>query len=297
MNPVISNEVMVGLTLPLAVYFIMRFAGRDRPIQWWHGIVLGVLCALAVMSKYSGFIALILLGLVMAYHILIGPGPRPWLGASIALLIIVLASGWFYWRNWHDFGTPIPGNYTETSGFHYEQPPGMRDVRFYLRGLLDGDVFRRDLTNSMFYSFWGGMYATLWSEAHRYTFLAPRNDPALIRELIVLGGGGILLTIAFVAGSLIALCRIVRDGFRQPLTAIVGFALITLWALVLYTMKIPFYSTIKAWFALCLLPAAAVLTGIGLKAMAHNLGYARVVLYLYLAVFCGLVAWQFWYLP
>ena len=56
----------------------------------------------------------------------------------ISVVVIVATSGWFYWRNYTLFGTPIPGNWSEASGFHYEQAPGLRNVDFYFRG---ADVF------------------------------------------------------------------------------------------------------------------------------------------------------------
>ena len=46
--------------------------------------------------------------------------------------------------------TPIPGNWLQASGFHYEQHPSVRNVSFYLRGT---DVFTFEPIHSMFCSF------------------------------------------------------------------------------------------------------------------------------------------------
>jgi hypothetical protein len=59
-------------------------------------------------------------------------------------------------------------------------------------------------------------------------------------------------------------------------------------------MMLPFYSTIKAWFILCLLPAFAVLTALGLQDLSARLGRVRFLIPLYLLVFAGLVVSYFW---
>jgi 4-amino-4-deoxy-L-arabinose transferase-like glycosyltransferase len=290
MFPLISNEVFVGFTLPLAVFSIMLWGLNDE-IRWWQATLIGLTCALAVMSKYSGIVAVMLLGGVMGLRFVFGPARRAGLSMLISIAIIVATTGWFFWRNHSEFGTPIPGNWTEASSFHYEQHPGFRNVSFYLRGL---DTFTLNPPNSTYSSFWGGMYASLWINAHRYGIFAPANPSQQVHEMFILGGG-VLLTIAGIGGFVIALGRLMREGWRQPLGVVVAFVMITMWALVYYTMRLPFYSTIKAWFGLCLLPAAAVLCGIGLRTMARNLGWGRVVLYAYLVAFFGLVGKYFWY--
>ena len=70
---------------------------------------------------------------------------------------------------------------------------------------------------------------------------------------------------------------------------------LTLISLISFTMAVPFFSTIKAFFYISLLPCIAVFAGKGLYAMSRNLGRFRYVLYASLIILYLLIVNLFWY--
>ena len=62
-----------------------------------------------------------------------------------------------------------------------------------------------------------------------------------------------------------------------------------------FTMEAPFFSTIKAFFLLSLVPAVGVFSGLGLEQAAQGLGRMRWLLYANLALLAGAVLCLFAY--
>ena len=77
--------------------------------------------------------------------------------------------------------------------------------------------------------------------------------------------------------------------------ALIVVSVLTLLSVISFTMEVPFFSTIKAFFFLSLLPCFAVFAGKGLYTMVQNLGRFRYVVYANLAVLYLLIVNLFWY--
>jgi hypothetical protein len=73
---------------------------------------------------------------------------------------IALVAGWFYWRNWVLYGTPVVTNYDVPLGTTYWIPPGYHTPDWYLSF---GESLVRPFYAS-FVSFWDGLYSTFWGD-------------------------------------------------------------------------------------------------------------------------------------
>lgn len=66
-------------------------------------------------------------------------------------------------------------------------------------------------------------------------------------------------------------------------------------ALLSFTLEHPFYSNLKAHWALSLAPCVGVFAALGLETMCEQLGRLRCALYANLVLLGGLVLYLFWY--
>jgi hypothetical protein len=205
----------------------------------------------------------------------------------IGVLALVIA-GWFYVRNWIHYGDLFAGNWDYATGFHYEQSPGYRTAGFYTNlGELPWQLPQRTTSASV----WEVMYATFWTDP--LGFFLPRTDARVdfLQSLI--------LCLAFfpmvgIALGFLRACRLlIFEGWDHPFLILVTMSFWTLAAIVLFTLELPFYSTVRAFFALSLIPAIGVFAGLGLELLSRQLGRLRVLMYADLACLYGLILFLF----
>lgn len=72
-------------------------------------------------------------------------------------------------------------------------------------------------------------------------------------------------------------------------------SVLTVLSLISFTMEIPTYSTIKAFFFLSMIPIIGVFAALGLERLCLNLGKLRWIVYIHLGTFYGIVSYLFWY--
>lgn len=113
--------------------------------------------------------------------------------------------------------------------------------------------------------------------------------------------GMIIIYLAFLPtmAILLGFCQSVRKIFRswrsEPDLALVVVSALTIISLLSFTMEVPFWSTIKAFFLISLLPTIAVFGGKGLYTMCQNLGRFRYLVYCNLIILYLLIVNLFWY--
>jgi len=255
-------------------------------------IILGVVASLALLSKYTAaFIFLVIVTILMI---------RIWANQSVRrresrilaifLIIVLMLSGWFYIRSFLIFGDPFIGNWDRTSGFHYEQHHGYRTLGFYLRF---GSVFLHAPERSRWVSFWDGQYGSMWMDSHG-SFLNLGDDKANFHGSIIIYLA-LLPSMAILLGFYQSLKSIFRSARCNPDLAIIFVSIFTFISLYSFTMEIPFFSTIKAFFFVSLLPTIAVFAGKGLYSMSRNLGKFRFVIYINLVALYVFIINLFWY--
>jgi hypothetical protein len=188
------------------------------------------------------------------------------------------------------FGDPFIGNWDEASGFHYEQSPGYRNVQFYTQF---GSVFYHLPVRSRWVSFWDGKYGSMWTDTHG-TFLNLSNPTTQLLGSLSLWLA-LLPTLAIVFGFGYAIKFLIRHEWNHPYFVMVTTSVLTILSLVSFTMEIPTYSTIKAFFFLSMIPIIGVFAALGLERLCLNLGKLRWIVYIHLGTFYGIVSYLFWY--
>jgi tetratricopeptide (TPR) repeat protein len=199
-----------------------------------------------------------------------------WLGLATTLAIAGVTCGWQYLRVLARFGRPVVGNWDKASGFAtWWQDPGFRSAGDYAS-------FGRSLTEPVLAAVgpvWDGLYSTLWGDAlcgsvSDVAVRPPWNDGLLAAGMLL----ALLPTAAILLGGAWGLARLVRAP-RPAGLLIAGTAGLGLFALVLFSLKVPAYAQIKAFYALPALGAltVALALGVDLAAGAARGWRARVV--------------------
>jgi hypothetical protein len=262
------------------------------PAHAWQPPLVGLLCGLALLSKVT---ALFLVAAVAAWHGLeIVRARGRGTGRLLAILAVcMLVAGWYYARNVARFGNPFIGNWDEASGFHYRDPPGYRTTGFYTRV---GTIFTHEAERARWAGFWDGMYGSAWGDTHG-AFLPIRDSRAEVAQWIIF-----LLALLPTAGAATGAALLLRGWLRgepaaEPAAPLLLLSLFAGAGLMLYTLRLPHHSTVKAFFVLSLVPAAAVFAGRGLDALCRRTGALRWAVYIALAVLTIACLLLFRYLP
>jgi tetratricopeptide (TPR) repeat protein len=121
-------------------------------------------------------------------------------------------------------------------------------------------------------SVWDGFYATLWgdglcSSIANVAVRPPWNDDMLAAGMLI----ALLPSAAILVGSLWGLSRLIRKP-RPGSLLIAGTAAIGLFALVVFSLKVPAYAQVKAFYALPALGALCVALAIGIDLAAGTAG-------------------------
>jgi hypothetical protein len=290
MMGMITNETLAAFTISLALYLLLR-VGFEQELTGREACLLGIVNGLALLTKFTALFIVITTGTILMMRIFEHPALRKrWLAHLMLFIVCTLSvCGWFYFRNIVVFGKPFVGNWDEISSYQFFQKPGYRTLGFYSR--FGSSLYGEDDKDLLEISFLDGEYGTLWGDAH-HRFVRTAGQQRLSRGILLLA---VLPTIALLLGF----CRSVRDALDPPYPN-ASLVLILLTGLTLtgafyYTLKIPFYSSIKAFYSLSLITPFAVFAARGLRAMAHNLGRFQPLLYAHLGILYALIAATFWY--
>lgn len=288
MNSMISNEIfsgsMIAGTIVLSIYLLFK----KGFISYNSLILAGLACGLGLLSKYTALFVLLSLLLLLGLRFI----TRQITSKQIVTIIcmVSLTCGWLYGRNIIQFGDPFIGNWDEASGFHYEQPPGYRNIQFYTQF---GSVFSHLPIRSRWVSFWDGKYGSMWTDTHG-TFLNLSNPTTQLLGSLSLWLA-LLPTLAIIFGFGHATKFLIQREWNHPYFIMVTTSVLTILSLVSFTMEIPTYSTIKAFFFLSMIPIIGVFAAIGLERICLNLGKFRWIVYIHLGTFYGIVSYLFWY--
>jgi hypothetical protein len=263
--PIISNETSAAFLTALGIYAVLVAAGSQR---WDTAAIAGGAAGLAMLGKFSAvFILTVGLG-VLALRIR-PRAPRTW-KAPIAYGVAAAAvCGWFCARNVASYGNPFVGNRDDASSFapRQIQEPSFRTVDFFYRF---GAVFFQHPTRSLWTSWLDGMYATMWADSHA-VLIDPANDRAFLwmSVLIIVG----FLPVAVMAlGFARTSASAVWGEPGADANAVMIFVSWWTWvALIWFALRIPGYSTVKAFYFLSLAPTLGVFLARGRRLLYDGL--------------------------
>ena len=263
-----SNEslhtLLSGAGLLATVRLLLAKRVKAPQVAW-----LGTLLGLALLVKFTAvvLVPIALFFLVCKECALERSAWTRILGTALAgALPILLIAGWYYVRNWMEFGEPFMANWggMPGAGNTWWQQPGFRTLDYYLSF---GASLRHPFLAG-FESIWDSVYSTWWgdgfvagrvhpSDRHpywNYDFMAMAYWVSLPATALILLGGGVAVQRAF------------RDLDAHRRVAY-SFLTTTTWAVVfgfLYlSLSVPFYSQAKASYGLLLAAPLALFFALG----------------------------------
>lgn len=265
----VSNESLHAVLANLALLATARLLLADR-VGAGGAAGVGALFGLAVLAKVTSLLLVPLAASVLALRALAVDRASLARTAGICVALVAAAAlvcGGFFARNWLHFGQPLVWNQAVPGGETFWQEPGFRTARYYL-GF--GEALRHPFAAS-FRSLADALYATAFGDgdtggvtdlaAWRALFDVPALAALYLLWLplaALVGVGGVRL----VAGALRG-----EDVRRRLVFTLLAAAVWTLGvALAERSLATPYYSFVKASFALGVSVPLAMAAALGLDA-------------------------------
>jgi tetratricopeptide (TPR) repeat protein len=271
----VTNELLAGLWVTLAIYACLRILRAERPSPW-AGAGLGAALGAAMLTKSSALLAVPILPIVLGLRLLArkNRNPRDWVwGLGPVLISWLLVCGWYYARVWVRFGRPIIGNWDAESGQAWWQDPGYRTWAFFA-GF--GRALVTPLSASL-HSFGDGLYATLWGDGLASGAALRVSQPPWNYHLM--GVGYLLalgLSVLFVVGLGVAFARWLKGGNLEWFLMAGTVALFG--AGILYmSLRVPSYAQVKAFYAFPALLPFCALIALGYERLGQRQAFASLL--------------------
>lgn len=275
----IGNEPVAGAIGAGLLYLCLEeVTAADRPKRRWKGVRLGALFGIALLAKVSAVVLTPVLAGVLWYRFR-GRGVGPILTAGFGFLASAgLISGWYFVRNWIRLGRPFIGGWDPARGIDWWQDPGYRTPLDFFRF---GEALVRPIYSALA-GFWDGLYATFWLDGYASSIVVRSAAPPWDYDFMVsLAPMALPLSFALLLG--IALIPATRErALRAALTLSVAAGLCFVGGMAYLYLTVPIYSTVKATYALSMVPAVGLLVARGLQSLVEG-RWGRAVLSGYLS--------------
>ena len=273
----VGNEAAVAFFVAATVLALVRLVDLQKSPAPLGFILVGTLWGLACLTKVSALVLAAPIALTLVYW---NYSARPTLrAASIRLaafaLAFLLSCGWFFAANYLRYEKLVIGGWSPEVGYEWWQLPGYRSMDQYLsfgRGLVQ-PVY------ASFIGFWDAMYAGLWFDTELGGVVNRVNHPKWdyrYAESALIWAA--LPTITIAIGAFRALWPHSRAPMADPQLMRARFTIVlALWVAGAYAASIfghsfilPFYSPLKASYALSTLPCLIVLFAAGIEPVTRS---------------------------
>src|SRR3989344_4818231 len=226
---------LVLLTLGALVFYYFK---RELLGKFSNQIILGMLVGLSLLSKST---ALVFFLTILIDQLILNKLDFKKYFFSTYLLFFssLLISGWFYIRNFLYYGNPLVTN-IDFPQWQYFQEPGFRDLLFYinLKPFLYFDLF-----HAHWYSFWGGTF---------YSFFYDGSNALIpVQQFSKAGVLLVIQSLPFVYLFFKGCIHTLRSPSSRGKFFLLYISLLFM-AYFFYTLKLPFYSAVKASYLLSL---------------------------------------------
>jgi hypothetical protein len=275
----VGNEPLAGAVGAGVLYCCVKeVTGTDRLSPLAHGALLGGLFGISLLAKASAVLLAPALAWALWYRFR-SRGPRSVLAAEAAWVAAAgFVSGWYYVRNWIYLGRPFVGGWDPARGIDWWQEPGYRTFSDLVR-------FGTALTHPMYAALgglWDGLYSTLWLDGFASSAMIRSIAPPWNYDFMVaLAPLALPLCLALVAGTV--LIPVTRESSTRRGLAVSATAGLCFLAGIAYIyLTVPFYTSMKATYALSMVPALGLLAANGLKPLVDS-RWGRAVLTGYLS--------------
>lgn len=274
MSAYVSNEPAHALLAGLALLATARVLWQREPSVGAYGLLAGVL-GLTILTKFTGLAVVAIVVFFVAFKMFVADGAQPRRVATVTggvLFGVALIGGWFYVRNWVLLGDPLYWNLDHPSGIKYWQLPGFHTAPYYL-GF--GESLRSPYFSGL-RSFWDGMYSGIWGEGLPPTVSFLQDRHALWNYDLM--SAGYVLALPATAIVLFGVARTVMatlSGYDLPRRLLLSLLLALIYVIsssvLVFSMRYPFWGSIRAGYGLSLVAPVAVCAGFGFSAIDERL--------------------------
>jgi hypothetical protein len=265
-----SNEGPFALLASAALLVAVRALARPHAATR-DDLAVGALLGAAALTKYSALLwAPLLLGALAAKRLFAerrGLAPTAGAAALGGALVVALA-GWVYARNALLTGDPLVWNLNATPGETWWQLPGFHTADWFSRF---GDALEAPWFAS-FHSFWDSLYTTLWGDGllsgavgPRAAFRRWRYDAMAAGFLLALPASALVAVGWLRAGR--AALRPGDRGRRIAWSLLFALPPLLLASIASVSLRYPFWSIAKAFYALALTPVLGLFAALGFAAL------------------------------
>ena len=260
MSMYVSNEplnaALAGAVLLATTDLLLREGLPLRRI-----VALAALLALALLTKATSLLLLPLVGIALCFkHFVLDRGTVASFAVRLGLGSVVLAllCGWYFVRNLLHSGEAAVGNWNITyNQVGWFQFPGFHTPAYYTHF---GSAIERPYFAG-FRSFWDGMYSTFWGDGLLGGVIELSKRHSLwnydyMSMIYLLALPATLILVVGIAGFCLSRAS---DSRRRLAMVFLGTAILAYGAAVLVmTLRLPFYAQAKASYALSVVAPTAV---------------------------------------
>ncbi len=263
-----SNETfhtfLAGLAMLATVNLLVE---RDAPIARvaWLAVLLG----LCLVTKFTA----ILVSAVAGFFLLVKwlsvdrMGPRRAAGRLLLMGGVAFAcAGWFYLRNWIEYGDPLMANWGNMPGptLAWWQQPGFHTLAYFTSF---GESLHHPYL-SAFHSFWDSVYSTLWGDGGIAGRVSPRDRHPLWNYTFMSLGYWVAVpaTLLIAVGAARAGAIAFADpdpGRRAAFSFLLTLIYAVLFGLLELALRLPYFAQGKASYGLVVTAPLAVLFALG----------------------------------
>jgi tetratricopeptide (TPR) repeat protein len=261
----VTNELLAAALVSASVYLALRILKRGCG-SWKAYAGLGLCLGAALLTKSSALLAVpvivgVLLCLPATNH-----QPCPIRGLGLALGLCLLVCGWHYGRLWLLYGNPLIGVWDPKTGFAWWQQDGYRTSTYYLKF---GESLRHPWFGAL-QSFADGIYSTLWGDGLFGGMPSRISRPPWNYDLMAIGYWLALpLTAAVLLGAVLALVRFVRRP-QAVWLMVLGLSSVVVFALIQFSLAVPYYCSVKAFYAMSALIPLCAYAALGFDALTRR---------------------------
>jgi len=265
---VVGNEPLAGCLISLVILYCLKLiVVPQEEKQPRFFVLLGLFWGLSLLSKVTAVLLSPVLVLSILAHSRMVKLPHKYVISSVSIVFSVslLTAGWYYFRNYLEFGSFFVGGWDPSRGFQWWQDPGYRTWSHLLS-------FGQSLVTPVFsgaIGFWDALYSTLWLDGFNSAESTFQRRPPWNIHFMTAGALLAVIPTLFILSSIWYGVRKQNPSRNAVILSIGTLALFIAVVLDLY-IQLPIYSTAKSSYTLGLLPCYALLAAAGAEPFLGN---------------------------
>jgi 4-amino-4-deoxy-L-arabinose transferase-like glycosyltransferase len=271
----VGNEPLEGLLSAVTVMMSLRLLDSDySQIPKWYFPALGLVLGLALLAKATPVLLCPPLALFLVHGMLQHRIRKPQIAFNLVLVfgIAFAVCGWYYLRNWVEFGKPFVGGWDLVRNIAWWQDPGYRTIYDFL-------TFGTSLEYPIYSGingFWDSIYSTFWMDGYLSSIITFEVRPPWNYGPMI---SGALLSVVLSAGILLGILKTVlleKYENKGKLFAVTCIGIYVAALLYMY-LTLPIYATAKATYTIGIIPCYVIVCVNGLGLIMRNTVMAALV--------------------